>query len=124
MSTPIRVVGTLLLVLCLLATGCMRAKLEREWRRPWSWQTSVVEDAIWTVETAALETAKVIGGIALAIVTFGLLNPLDDGGDDDEEDDGGGAHGGYVPNTAPTYGSPPPPPSSTGRRVQGTRRQR
>lgn len=123
MSTPIRVVGTLLLVLCLLATGCMRAKLEREWRRPWSWQTSVVEDAIWTVETAALETAKVIGGMALAIVTFGLLNPFDDEGDD-EEDDGDGAYGGYVPNTAPTYGSPPPPPSSNGRRVQGTRRQR
>ena len=118
MSIPTRVGGTVLLLVSLLtAAGCMRAELERAWR----WPTSVVENAIWAVETAALETAKVIGGFAIAIVPFRLLGPFDGEGDDEGEDDGAASTGA----TSRTRRRPSaPPPSSSGRRGQGTRRQR
>jgi hypothetical protein len=61
-----------LLGLVLLLSGCMRARLKREYRKPWSRMTTVGEDALWTVES----TARVVGGLAVAVVTFGLVDPL------------------------------------------------
>ena len=126
MSTPARVAW--LATTCLLLSSCMHAKFEREMRRPWSWQTSVVEDAIWTVEEAGLVVVKVVVGVTVTILTFGLINPLDDedwsDDDDDWEDDGE-----YVPRDVPgpvqepTFRGSSPPPSGRTRAV-GTRRQR
>ncbi len=106
------------LVVLLLTPACMRAKLEREYRRPWSRWTTVGEDAAWTVETGLIEGGKVVGLMALNIVTFGAVGWLLD---DEEEDDSSFEAWGPRQERAP----PPAAAPASGRTVAtGSRRSR
>lgn len=77
---PLAIVAAVLLAI--LTSGCMRARFKREYRKPWSRKTKVIEDAVWTVESAALG----LGGVAVTILTLGLVNPpgLESSSEDEE----------------------------------------
>ena len=117
MGTRIRVVAAIVALL-LLTSACMRAKLEREYRRPWSRYTTVAEDAAWTVETGLLETGRVVGLMALNVVTFGAVGWLLE----DDEDEAPTYAEDWGPRQAPAS---PAPRAPSGRTVAtGTRRDR
>ena len=55
MAHPGRVgmTGVLASIVLLLCSGCMMRKLRREYRYPWTHQTTVAEDALYGVEAVA-----------------------------------------------------------------------
>jgi len=118
-------------LLAILMSSCMRARFKREYRKPWSRQTKVIEDAVWTVESAALG----VGGVAVTVLTLGLVNPLgmesSSGeeeeywifGDEDDEDPYGGAakQGRTAPRVAPGSSRHTGTRSGSGGRTRGGR---
>jgi hypothetical protein len=101
--------------------GCVRARLEQEYRKPWSRETKVAEDAAWTVETCAMG--------AVAIGTLGILNPFEKDGtsidswspsffDEDEDED----LDDLIPSRPSRSRPAAPAATPTTRRVRGSRR--
>jgi len=67
-AAGLRVVATALVLL--IAPACMRNRLAKDYRRPWTRATTVAEDAAWTLESAAL-------GV-VAVGSLGLIKPFDE----------------------------------------------
>jgi hypothetical protein len=124
--------SVLALVLLLLCSGCMMRKLRREYRYPWTHQTTVAEDALYGVEA--------VGSVGLLLVTVGQVNAFEkDWGRSNrgrgevewdplghDDDDWSASDPKPARATSPQAGSPPPSTHRVGgvRSVQGTRSAR